>query len=136
MEINPRLFQQAGPLLRQDRNGASRRGVVRGRSSLYPSRHRRSATVSTAPFCDGERIDIGYTRTSTGQQPLELQLDALTTAGCHRVFTKTASGAKADRPVLQDVLGSLRPDDTLFVWRLDRLGRSFRHLDDGHTWSK
>src|SRR3712207_2992829 len=71
---------------------------------------------------------IGYARVSTGEQTLDLQLDALAKAGCAKTYTETASGAKAERPVLQDVLGYLRPGDTLVVWRLDRLGRSLRHL--------
>src|SRR5689334_19075752 len=73
-------------------------------------------------------MDIGYARVSTGEQTLALQLDALTQAGCGKVYQETASGAKADRPVLADVLGYLRPGDTLVVWRLDRLGRSLQHL--------
>jgi DNA invertase Pin-like site-specific DNA recombinase len=73
-------------------------------------------------------MDIGYARVSTGEQTLDLQLDALTTAGCGKVYRETASGAKADRPVLEEVLGYLRPGDTLVVWRLDRLGRSLQHL--------
>ncbi len=71
---------------------------------------------------------IGYARVSTGEQTLDLQLDALAAAGCAKTYTETASGAKAERPVLQEVLGYLRPDDTLVVWRLDRLGRSLKHL--------
>ena len=71
---------------------------------------------------------IGYARVSTGEQTLDLQLDALAKAGCEKTSTETASGAKAERPVLQDVLGYLRRGDTLVVWRLDRLGRSLRHL--------
>src|SRR3954453_6923068 len=73
-------------------------------------------------------MDIGYARISTGEQTLDLQLDALTTAGCGKVYQETASGAKADRPVLEDVLSYLRGGDTLVVWRLDRLGRSLQHL--------
>jgi DNA invertase Pin-like site-specific DNA recombinase len=73
-------------------------------------------------------MDIGYARISTGEQTLDLQLDALTAAGCGKVYTETASGAKAERPVLEDVLGYLRLGDTLVVWRLDRLGRSLQHL--------
>jgi DNA invertase Pin-like site-specific DNA recombinase len=49
------------------------------------------------------------------------------------VFTETASGARTDRPVLEQVLDQLRPDDTLVVWKLDRLGRSLRHLVDTVT---
>jgi DNA invertase Pin-like site-specific DNA recombinase len=73
-------------------------------------------------------MHIGYARVSTGEQTLDLQRDALATAACDKVFTETASGAKADRPVLADVLEYLRPGDTLVVWRLDRLGRSLKHL--------
>jgi DNA invertase Pin-like site-specific DNA recombinase len=63
-----------------------------------------------------------------GEQTLNLQLDALSKAGCGKVSTETASGAKAERPVLGDVLSYLREGDTLVVWRLDRLGRSLQHL--------
>jgi hypothetical protein len=56
----------------------------------------------------------------TGEQTLDLQLEALQTAGCGKVYQETASGAKAERPVLAEVLGYLRPGDILVVWRLDR----------------
>jgi DNA invertase Pin-like site-specific DNA recombinase len=59
-----------------------------------------------------------------------LQGDALTAAGCWRVFTGHVSGAMAERPELGRVLERLRGGDTLVVWRLDRLGRSLRHLID------
>jgi DNA invertase Pin-like site-specific DNA recombinase len=71
---------------------------------------------------------LGYARVSTADQQPHLQVDALERAGCYRVFTETASGAAADRPVLEQVLDQLRPGDTLVVWKLDRLGRSLRHL--------
>jgi DNA invertase Pin-like site-specific DNA recombinase len=73
-------------------------------------------------------MDIGYARVSTGEQTLALQLDALTNAGCGTIYEETASGAKAERPVLGEVLSYLRSGDTLVVWRLDRLGRSLKHL--------
>lgn len=73
-------------------------------------------------------MNIGYARVSTGDQTLDLQLDALTKAECGRIFTETASGAKSDRPVLKEAIAYIRPGDTLVVWRLDRLGRSLQHL--------
>lgn len=71
---------------------------------------------------------IGYARVSTTDQTLDLQKDALEKAGCSRIFTDTASGAKAERTGLDEALSHLREGDTLVVWRLDRLGRSLRHL--------
>jgi DNA invertase Pin-like site-specific DNA recombinase len=76
---------------------------------------------------------LGYARVSTTDQQPHLQDDALERAGCYRVFTQTASGARADRPTLQQLLDQLRPGDTLVVWKLDRLGRSLRHLVDTVT---
>src|SRR6266542_2904763 len=73
---------------------------------------------------------LGYARVSTGEQHPDLQVDALTAAGCYRVFVDRASGALAARPALDQVLDQLRPGDTLVVGKLDRLGRSLRHLDD------
>jgi len=71
---------------------------------------------------------LGYARVSTGAQDLSLQHDALNAAGCLRIFDDTASGALDDRPQLAELLDHLREGDTLVVWRLDRLGRSLRHL--------
>ena len=76
---------------------------------------------------------LGYARVSTSDQQPQLQVDALEHAGCYRVFTETASGANAHRPTLEQVLDQLRPGDTLVVWKLDRLGRSLRHLVDTIT---
>jgi DNA invertase Pin-like site-specific DNA recombinase len=71
---------------------------------------------------------IGYARVSTQDQTLNLQQDALTKAGCTKIFTDTASGAKTERIGLEESLNYVRKDDTLVVWRLDRLGRSLPHL--------
>ncbi|MDR1188361.1 MAG: recombinase family protein, partial [Bifidobacteriaceae bacterium] len=71
---------------------------------------------------------IGYARVSTGDQTPALQFDALAEAGCERVFTDRASGASEDRPELAAMLDYARRGDVVVVWRLDRLGRSVRHL--------
>src|SRR5207253_4553902 len=71
---------------------------------------------------------IGYARVSTQEQTLDLQKDALEKLGVSRIFTDTASGAKAERPGLTEALAYVRAGDTLVVWRLDRLGRSLKHL--------
>jgi DNA invertase Pin-like site-specific DNA recombinase len=76
---------------------------------------------------------LGYARVSTTDQQPHLQVDALQRAGCYRVFTETASGARSDRPTLEHVLDQLRPGDTLIVWKLDWPGRSLRHLVDTVT---
>jgi DNA invertase Pin-like site-specific DNA recombinase len=76
---------------------------------------------------------IGYARVSTEDQNLNLQRDALENAGCEQIFTDRVSGTKARRPGLEQALSHLRADDTLVVWRLDRLGRSLRHLIDTVT---
>lgn len=78
----------------------------------------------------GEGLLIGYARVSTADQSLDLQLDELRRAGCdpERIYTDVASGARDDRPGLKLTLEVLRRGDTLVVWKLDRLGRSLRHL--------
>ncbi len=71
---------------------------------------------------------VGYARVSTSDQTLNLQRDALEKIGCSKIFTDTASGAKAERMGLAEALSYVREGDTLVVWRLDRLGRSLKHL--------
>ena len=71
---------------------------------------------------------IGYARVSTVDQNLALQRDALTEAGCAKIFTEQMSGAVTDRPALHDALEFARSGDTLIVWKLDRLARSMKQL--------
>lgn len=73
---------------------------------------------------------IGYARVSTRSQSLDDQVEKLTAQGCQRVFTDVASGARDDRPGLADCLAYLRRGDALVITKLDRLGRSLRHLID------
>jgi Resolvase, N terminal domain len=72
---------------------------------------------------------LGYARVSTTDQQPHLQVDALEQAGCYRVFTETASGTRADRPTLEQLLDQLRPGDTLVVWN------STGSADPCATWS-
>ena len=79
-------------------------------------------------------MKIGYARVSTDDQDLALQEDALKQAGCAKIFQDKVSGAKVQRPGLTEALEYLRQGDTLVVWRLDRLGRSLKHLIDTVAW--
>lgn len=93
-------------------------------------------TVSIGAFATGSDTVaavgelLGYSRISTVEQNSRLQTDALKAAGCYRVFTDTASGALDERRELAKLFDQARPGDTVVVWRLDRLGRSLRHLID------
>jgi DNA invertase Pin-like site-specific DNA recombinase len=71
---------------------------------------------------------IGYARVSTDDQTSALQLDALRAAGSHEIFDDAAGGVRRDRPGLTGALAAVGRGDVLVVWRLDRLGRSLRHL--------
>ena len=71
---------------------------------------------------------IGYARVSTEDQNLKLQLNDLKSIGCKKIFTDIAGGAKSERAGLDECLNALNEEDTLVVWRLDRLGRSMSHL--------
>jgi DNA invertase Pin-like site-specific DNA recombinase len=87
----------------------------------------------------GERNLIGLARVSTDVQDAQLQQDALTAAGCGRIYMEKVSTRKAaaDRPGLAAALDYLRAGDTLVVWKLDRLGRSVKEVltisDDLHA---
>jgi DNA invertase Pin-like site-specific DNA recombinase len=71
---------------------------------------------------------VGYARVSTQDQDPNMQVDALRAAGCEKIFTEKASGAKRDRPELAAALDYARQGDTLVVWKLDRLARSLKQL--------
>jgi DNA invertase Pin-like site-specific DNA recombinase len=71
---------------------------------------------------------LGYARVSTKDQSFDLQVDALKKAKCEKVFKEVASGSRTARPVLDDLLPRVRAGDVLVVWKLDRLGRSLKHL--------
>ena len=73
-------------------------------------------------------MKIGYARVSTGEQNLDLQLDALKQAGCEEIFTDKTSGAKSDRPGLEKAMGFVREGDTLIVWKLSRFARSLKDM--------
>ena len=71
---------------------------------------------------------IGYARVSTADQSMDMQIDALKESGCEKIYTDVASGAKTERIELIKALEHLRKGDILVVWKLDRLGRSLKHL--------
>jgi len=73
---------------------------------------------------------IGYARVSTQDQNLGLQIEALTKAGCEKIFEDKISVSRTERPGLANMLGILRKGDTLVVWKLDRLGRSVKNVVD------
>jgi DNA invertase Pin-like site-specific DNA recombinase len=77
-----------------------------------------------------DRMLIGYTRVSTDEQSLDLQLDALKRAGCKRIFTDKVSTTKAIYPGLADTVSHLRDRDVLVIWKLDRLERTVKGLVD------
>src|SRR4051794_23050064 len=106
-----------------------------GRPSALAKRRLRPAAprVASARSSDAGEITakpmlLGYARVSTADQNLALQRDALTEAGCTKIFTEQMSGAVTDRPALHDALEFARSGDTLIVWKLDRLARSMKQL--------
>src|SRR5438105_6655211 len=76
---------------------------------------------------------VGYARVSTSEQTLDVQKDALEKIGCTKIYSDVVSGAKEQRKGLQEALQYVREGDTLVVWRLDRLGRSLKHLIETMT---
>lgn len=75
-------------------------------------------------------MKFGYTRVSTGEQNSDLQIDQLLAGGCDEIVSEVASGIKTNRPILEGLLNKVRKDDVIVVWKLDRLGRSLKHLVD------
>lgn len=75
-------------------------------------------------------MNIGYARVSTKDQNLDLQIEALKKVGCEIIFKEKVSGATKNRPELDKMIAHLRKDDVVYVWRLDRLGRSLKHIID------
>jgi DNA invertase Pin-like site-specific DNA recombinase len=73
-------------------------------------------------------MKLGYARVSTGDQNLEMQIDALQKEGCQKIFRETVSGAKIERKELNKLLDQVREGDVVVIWKLDRLGRSLKHL--------
>ena len=84
--------------------------------------------ASFTTFLRAKIMQIGYVRVSTNDQNTALQRNALECAGCELIFEDKMSGKTSDRPGLKKVLRTLSEGDTLVVWKLDRLGRSMRHL--------
>ena len=103
--------------------------AVRAKRRLRPAAPKVArARSSDADDITSKSILIGYARVSTVDQNLALQRDALTEAGCAKIFTEQMSGAVTDRPALHDALEFARSGDTLIVWKLDRLARSMKQL--------
>ncbi len=75
-------------------------------------------------------MKIGYARVSTKDQSLDLQIESLESAGCEKIYQEKISGSTKNRPELDKMLEHLRKGDELYVWRLDRLGRSLKHIID------
>lgn len=98
-----------------------------------------TAAFTVLDFPGADRNLVGLARISTDAQDAQLQQDALTAAGCARIYVEKASTRKAtaDRPGLVAALDYLRAGDTLVVWKLDRLGRSVKDVltiaDDLHA---
>lgn len=73
-------------------------------------------------------MKFGYARVSTKEQSLDLQMDALQKEGCEKIFYEAISSIKSERPELNRILELVRDGDVIVIWKLDRLGRSLKHL--------
>ena len=102
--------------------------AARARRRLRPAAPKVArARSSDAGDITSKPILIGDTRVSTVDQNLALQRDALTEAGCAKIFSKQISGAVKDRPALH-AREFAHSGDALIVWKLDRLARSMKQL--------
>jgi DNA invertase Pin-like site-specific DNA recombinase len=128
------LAPTARHLTRQALASASSAGLrwfLRLARNVEPHCNRvRSFALSAARQRSDRAMLVGYARVSTQDQNLELQREALTQAGCQKLFEDKLSGTRAERPGLAKALEMLRKGDTLVVWKLDRLGRSVKQLVD------
>ncbi len=79
-------------------------------------------------------MKYGYARVSTKEQNPDLQLDAFKKVKCDKIFTDRVSGAKTNRPALNQLISEIRKDDVIVIWKLDRLGRSLKHLVELVEW--
>jgi len=75
-------------------------------------------------------MKIGYARVSTRDQNLDLQIETLEKAGCEKIYQEKISGTTKNRPELDKMIEQFREGDELYVWRLDRLGRSLKNIID------
>src|SRR5664280_2931456 len=117
------LGSETVSLIQADQGDHAQGAGVTCRSSM--SETRRGGTSHPVDFCDAAGVStVGYARVSTDHQSLLAQRDALTAAGCDRIFTDQMSGVREDRPGLAQLLDYVRPGDTVVVVALDRLGRS------------
>ena len=73
-------------------------------------------------------MKIGYAESARREQNLDMQVMALEEAGCEKIYEEKVSGVKVDRPILNNLIQQLRPNDVLVIWKLDRLGRSLKNL--------
>jgi len=73
-------------------------------------------------------MKFGYARVSTKSQELDLQTNALKSAGCDEIITEVMTGMNNDRPARMELIAKLRKGDVIVVWRLDRFGRSMSDL--------
>src|SRR6201984_3688879 len=107
----------------------TRHSATRAKRRLRPTAPKVARVrTSDAREITSKPMLLGYARVSTVDQNLALQRDALTEAGCQKIFTEQISGAVTDRPALHDALEFARGGDTLMVWKLDRLARSMKQL--------